>query len=50
MLDGFPRTVTQAQDLSDYLDNQKRPLDCVINLDVPWDGKLVVVPICLILE
>jgi adenylate kinase len=35
VLDGFPRTLPQAETLEDVLD--RHPLDLVINLDVPTD-------------
>jgi adenylate kinase len=35
LFDGFPRTVPQAEALSELLASQKRPLDAVIQLDVP---------------
>ncbi|NNM85625.1 MAG: adenylate kinase [Phycisphaerales bacterium] len=37
VLDGFPRTLPQAKELSRLLKHIKRPLDLVINLDVPMD-------------
>nr|KAJ3412615.1 hypothetical protein HK105_002301 [Polyrhizophydium stewartii] len=36
ILDGFPRTVTQAETLDSFMAASDRPLDLVINLDVPW--------------
>jgi adenylate kinase len=35
LLDGFPRTVPQAEALDDMLDGLKMPLDVVLNLEVP---------------
>ncbi|KAI9092672.1 hypothetical protein DFS34DRAFT_285481 [Phlyctochytrium arcticum] len=35
MLDGFPRTLEQAETLDDHLQKLSQPLDLVINLDVP---------------
>ncbi|KAI8906988.1 adenylate kinase [Powellomyces hirtus] len=35
MLDGFPRTLSQAQTLDAHLETLQHPLDLVINLDVP---------------
>ena len=35
LLDGFPRTLSQAEALSEYLDSKGIALDKVINLDVP---------------
>jgi adenylate kinase len=37
LLDGFPRTIRQAQDLDDFLASTHHELSCVINLDVPWE-------------
>lgn len=37
LLDGFPRTVIQAEALDRMLAERGRPLDCVIVLDVPED-------------
>lgn len=37
ILDGFPRTIPQAQDLKKLLEKLKMKLDVVINLDVPKD-------------
>lgn len=37
MLDGFPRTVDQAEALEQMLDEQHVPLDHVVSLDVPRD-------------
>lgn len=35
LLDGYPRTVAQAEALDRYLRSQKMPLDGVLHLDVP---------------
>ena len=35
VLDGAPRTLTQAQVLDDWLDDLQAPVDCVIALHVP---------------
>lgn len=35
VLDGAPRTLTQAEVLDDWLDDLEAPVDCVIALDVP---------------
>ncbi len=40
LLDGFPRTVSQAESLDDYVRGVGKPLDCVIELQVDED-KLV---------
>ena len=37
MLDGFPRTVAQAEALEDILSELNRPIDYVINIDVEQD-------------
>jgi adenylate kinase len=37
ILDGYPRTVQQAQELDDHLNKEKCPINFVINLDVNWD-------------
>jgi len=37
ILDGFPRTEKQAQDLGDLLDQLGKPLDAVIQMDVDFD-------------
>ena len=37
ILDGFPRTEKQAQDLEDLLDQLGKPLDAVIQMDVDFD-------------
>jgi adenylate kinase len=37
LLDGFPRTVAQAEALEDILNGLSRPIDYVINIDVPKD-------------
>ncbi|KAI8927178.1 adenylate kinase-domain-containing protein [Entophlyctis helioformis] len=36
ILDGFPRTATQAEILDAWLQERGQALDMVINLDVPW--------------
>lgn len=40
LLDGFPRTIAQAEALSDWLDKEGKPLDAALNLQVP-DAALV---------
>ena len=40
MLDGFPRTLVQAEKLDEYLDNQGEPLNKVIEFQV--DDKILV--------
>ena len=35
LLDGYPRTVPQADALSEILDEINKPLDCVVNIIVP---------------
>lgn len=40
MLDGYPRTIPQAEALSEILDELNNPLDVVVNIDVP-DEELV---------
>ncbi|GAM27581.1 hypothetical protein SAMD00019534_107570 [Acytostelium subglobosum LB1] len=35
LLDGFPRTTKQAEDLDRWLEDQKTPLDFVLYIDVP---------------
>jgi adenylate kinase len=35
ILDGFPRTVAQAEELGNITSEQRRPLDVVLDLDVP---------------
>jgi adenylate kinase len=35
VLDGFPRTVAQAESLSKMLESRKTPLDAVVQIDVP---------------
>jgi adenylate kinase len=35
ILDGFPRTVTQADSLASLLDRRNAPLDAVVQIDVP---------------
>lgn len=37
VLDGFPRTLNQARDLEDLLDEIGQPLDAVVLLDVDFD-------------
>ena len=37
MLDGFPRTVKQAQDLDEILERLKMPLNFVLNMEVWFD-------------
>lgn len=37
ILDGFPRTIPQAEALSNLLKTLKIKLDCVVNLEVPTD-------------
>ena len=38
ILDGFPRTIAQADGLQEYLASGNRPLDSVINIDVALDS------------
>ena len=38
ILDGFPRTIAQADSLQAYLADVERPLDAVINIDVDLDS------------
>ncbi|OZM55922.1 adenylate kinase [Lottiidibacillus patelloidae] len=38
LLDGFPRTVAQADALESILDELNRPLDFAVNIDVPKDN------------
>jgi adenylate kinase len=38
LLDGFPRTVAQAEALETILDELNRPLDFAVNIDVPKDN------------
>ncbi|MGD9702765.1 MAG: adenylate kinase [Acidimicrobiia bacterium] len=40
ILDGFPRTVNQAEALFDITDRLRKPLDVVIDLDVPREKVL----------
>ena len=40
ILDGFPRTVKQAEALFEITDRLRKPLDIVIDLDVPRDRVL----------
>lgn len=37
LLDGFPRTIPQAEALKTMLANMGEELDCVVNIDVPRD-------------
>ncbi len=37
LLDGFPRTIPQAEALKKLLSNMNEKLDCVVNIDVPRD-------------
>lgn len=37
ILDGFPRTVKQANDLSELLDGLEKPLDAAVLMDVDFD-------------
>lgn len=37
VLDGYPRTIVQAEWLTEFLAEHEAPLDAVINLDVPTD-------------
>jgi adenylate kinase len=37
VLDGYPRTIVQAEWLTEFLSDHNAPLDAVINLDVPTD-------------
>jgi adenylate kinase len=37
LLDGFPRTIPQAEALKQLLANMGEKLDCVVNIDVPRD-------------
>lgn len=36
LLDGFPRTLDQAQKLDEYLESNDENINFVINLNVPW--------------
>ncbi len=38
ILDGFPRTILQAKYLDKYLETIQKPLNIVINLDVPHNS------------
>lgn len=38
ILDGFPRTIAQADGLQEYLASVNKPLDSVINIDVDLDS------------
>jgi adenylate kinase len=40
ILDGFPRTIPQAEVLSDLLESLAKPIDYVVNLDVPMEEVL----------
>jgi adenylate kinase len=35
LLDGFPRTVAQAEALASFMEHEKIPLDAVLNYDLP---------------
>lgn len=37
LLDGFPRTIVQAEGLAGLLDNLNQPLDAVVHLQVPFE-------------
>jgi adenylate kinase len=37
ILDGFPRTITQVEQLDRLLSSMGMPLDCVVNIEVPLD-------------
>lgn len=37
VLDGYPRTIVQAEWLTEFLEEHEAPLDAVINLDVPTE-------------
>lgn len=38
ILDGYPRTITQARWLDEYLEDERSPLDVVISLQVPMEA------------
>jgi adenylate kinase len=40
ILDGFPRTVAQAEALARLSEEQQRPIEHVISIEVPQDGLL----------
>jgi adenylate kinase len=37
LLDGYPRTTLQAQELDDHLKKEHTPINFVIHLNVPWE-------------
>ena len=41
LLDGFPRTVPQAQALDDWLEERGLKLDAVLDIEAPWEVLLV---------
>ncbi|NLW08181.1 MAG: adenylate kinase [Clostridia bacterium] len=41
LLDGFPRTVAQAEELTSWLESRQEGLDAVINIEVPAEELLV---------